>query len=241
MSKIYSQVYLRDIVTSDSSLFCIHFIPSDDINDQLNTKGKVGLYKFDFNLVLKDSLILDSISVISCVEESGILYLTGKQNYPDTFTCSMHFFKIDHQLNVLNHQEFKTINVTFSPMDLSISNDSLRIFVFEDRFQGMGVSNLKEFMIDTGFNNLDSVSCTLINTHNLQYYYNNSVSNGNRRVHSGFIELNNRQPIYFDYVSETSCSEITPFTDWDTYVQSNTSLVFYFNYSLLLFQNTQLD
>lgn len=208
---------MRDVIVVDSNIFTIHFIPD---TSSLNTAGEIVIYKFDYNLNKVDSVVLDSLIKGSIEVYNNKIYIGACRVYPDTFTRSMHLYKLNLDLSILTHREIKDIDVATIPTDLTVQNDSLLMFVAEDRYLGMGNTYFKEYIIDTTFSSIDSISCGVLNTNYYQYLYQNTVFHNQKKIHSGYFDISNQQPHYFTF-ENGSCNNIVPFSTWHSYIFSN--------------------
>lgn len=218
ITTVYNQGYLRDLIITDSSIFTIHFNPSQDTLDYTNTKDQLILYKFDLNLNKVDSIILDSLRIGKCIEQNGEIFVAATRCYSDTFTCSMNLFRLNQNLDILNHREFKETDVSFFASDFNFIGDSLRILIGEDRAMDLGIQYSKEYFIDTAFVNLDSISCGIPESF-MVFYYKNSIAINNKRIYSGSLDLSNfHTPIYHIFSDDGTCNQITPFSLWYNYI-----------------------
>jgi hypothetical protein len=237
ISTVYNQGYLRDIITSDSSIFTVHFNPSQDTLDYTNTKDKLILYKFDLNLNLVDSIILDSLRIGKCIERNGNIYIAATRCYPDTFTCSMNLYHLNENLDILNYREFKETDVSFFASDFNFIGDSLRILIGEDRAMDMGIQYSKEYFIDTAFVNLDSISCGIPQGF-MVFYYKNSIAINGKRIYSGSLDLSNfHPPIYHIFSDDGTCNNLTPFSSWQNYILNETNFFLMKGYSNFLLKD----
>jgi len=220
----YNQGYLRDLIITDSSIFTVHFNPSEDTLDYTDTKASLILYKFDLNLNLQDSLVLDSLRVGKCIERNGDIFIVAPRAYPDTFTCSINLFHLNSNLDILNSREFKEVDVIFEPSDIMFRNDSLYISVTEYRRNGAQQSLVKEFRIDTIFLDLDTVSCSILENSYKYTIYNNSITMNNKRIYSGTLNTSLMfEPVYYVYSDNGTCNNVTPFSIWENYILNETN------------------
>lgn len=207
--------FLRDVIFTDNYIFTAHLLEDTG----LNITGKAFIYKLNHDLIIEDSLILDSVAVFKVINYNQHLYITASRNYADGITRSILFYRCDYQLNILSKKEVKETGTDFSAQSFNIPQDSLKILTQVKRIGGNRY--LFEWTTDTLFSYVDTNSCKLIINGNNLFYFQQATHLNDKNIYSGLLE-NAMEPMYYQFNENGLCAEFSPFAIWQNTIFSET-------------------